>query len=251
MPAKAKPTKTVNPHREAASAPLGHGVPRYGARVKKGVFAVIKNPNKQAKKIEKPTKTTSQTKTFGNKKPSQRVVEEKFAKYFPLVRVPKRNPKTHNAPKLRASITKGTVVILLAGRFAGKRVIVLDQLQPSGLLLVTGPYKVNGVPLRRVSQRYVIATSTKVDVSGVKVPEQVNDSLWAKKKDSKKDKAEKSQEKFFGKKQQKQLSEEFVQWQQQVDSALEKVIDNVPNLRDYLRTRFSLSNGQYPHAMKF
>ncbi|KAL8147813.1 hypothetical protein AgCh_005213 [Apium graveolens] len=39
--------------------------------------------------------------------------------------------------------------------------------QPPGVR--PGPFKVNGVPLRRVNQAYVIGTSTKVDLSGVNV----------------------------------------------------------------------------------
>ena len=44
--------------------------------------------------------------------------------------------------------------------------VVLKSLA-SGNLLVTGPYAVNGVPLKRVNPAYVISTSTKVSLDGV------------------------------------------------------------------------------------
>ena len=64
------------------------------------------------------------------------------------------------------SLNPGQVVILLSGPHRGRRVVVLKRLQ-SGNALVTGPYAINGVPLKRVNPAYVIATSTNVSVDGV------------------------------------------------------------------------------------
>ena len=39
----------------------------------------------------------------------------------------------------------------------------------------------NGTPLRRINQIYVIATKTKLDISGVKLPERLNDEYFRRK----------------------------------------------------------------------
>jgi large subunit ribosomal protein L6e len=155
------------------------------------------------------------------------------------VAAPKRSAKT---AKLRASITPGTVLILLAGRFRGRRVVFLKQLA-SGLLLVSGPMKVNGVPLKRVNQSYVLATSTKVDISGVKVPE-FSETLFKKCKKAKKGM-------FEGEEQKKEVSAERKKIQSDVDSQLLTHIKKVPNMRSYLKSLFTLQKGQAPHTMKF
>merc|ERR1712134_108697 len=92
----------------------------------------------------------------------------------------KRKCKTPNPTKGRKCIVPGSVVILLSGRFRGKRVVCLKNLD-SGLLLVTGPYKLNGVPLKRVNAAYVLPTSSKLNVGNVDV-KSVDDAWFAKSK---------------------------------------------------------------------
>lgn len=78
----------------------------------------------------------------------------------------KRKRNQPRASSGRKSIQAGSVVILLSGAHRGRRVVVLKTLT-SGNLLVTGPYAINGVPLKRVNPAYVIATSTRVSLDGV------------------------------------------------------------------------------------
>lgn len=169
-------------------------------------------------------------------------------KWYPAedAAVPKRTRKTSRPQKLRASLVPGTVLILLAGRFRGKRVVYLNSLQDN-TLLVSGPFKVNGVPLRRVNARYVIATSTKVDVSAVDVSK-FDVAYFALEKSSKKSKSESE---FFGEAPKKEIKEERVADQKNVDKQLLAEIKKTPLLKEYLSASFSLKSGDRPHLMKF
>jgi len=164
------------------------------------------------------------------------------------VRVPLRSQRASGrTAKLRKSIKAGSIVILLAGRFRGKRVIVLKQLK-SGLLLVTGPYKVNGVPLRRVNQAYVIGTSTSVDVSKIDVSK-IDDAFFARAvvKSAKKD-----GDKFFDKDAKKEGPNATRKAEQKrVDAAIAPLLKTNKVLKSYLNAKFSLRNGQRPHLIKF
>lgn len=114
----------------------------------------------------------------------------------------------------------------------------------SRLFLLAGPYVINGVPLRRVNQAYVIATSTKVNIAKVAVPASVDDAFF------------KAEKKHIG-----QGKEEFAKLlaavpalpdskkkiQADVDAGV--IVDET--LRAYLKDRFSLSKGDKPHELKF
>ncbi|KAJ3500756.1 hypothetical protein NLJ89_g9648 [Agrocybe chaxingu] len=221
-------------------------VPGIGRLSRSQVFAkrgLFKGPKKSDKPAVEPPAEFVEKTIGGEKNGGKRLVPTtKAPRFYPAedVRQPKKTRKSPKAPSLRSSITPGTVVILLAGRYRGKRVVFLKQLA-SGLLLVTGPYKVNGVPLRRVNQAYVIATSTKVDISGVKVDDKFDDAYFSKPSTKT---ASSAEEEFFeeGKPKAKEpFPESKAADQKAVDSAILAAIKGTESLSKYLKASWGLS----------
>jgi large subunit ribosomal protein L6e len=90
------------------------------------------------------------------------------------------------------------------------------------------------VPLRRVNQRYVIATSQKIPLTGVD--------------------ASKIDDKFFERKKgadDKTLSNERKAAQTAIDTPLTANIKKVDMMESYLKANFTLKNTDKPHNMKF
>ena len=158
----------------------------------------------------------------------------------------KRKCKVPKKTHISAELTPGQVVILLSGRFRGRRVVYLKKLE-SNLLLVTGPYKYNGVPLKRVNAAYVLPTNTKLEVDG-KVADSVKDDFF-KRVDIK---GETEKDFFVEDKDKKaRVTEERKKVQNDVDTVVKTAVDKVPMMKEYLRNRFALKDGDKPHLMKF
>ena len=212
-----------------------------------------------AKATPKTIADTRKVTVSGPANGSARIVPTtKAPKYYPATDVPVKKiaRKTHRPQSLRASLVPGTILILLAGRFAGKRVVLLKAL-PSGLLLVSGPHKINGVPLRRVNPAYVIATSTHINVQKVDVAK-ISDDFFKKAKTLK---AKATEEALFeeSKKvcsfssdsQKRVVDPARLSAQKAVDAPLLAAVKAVPGLKAYLNASFALSKGQLPHLIKF
>ncbi|AEO65707.1 adbcc162-e54b-4a03-9c37-d41933391ff9 [Thermothielavioides terrestris] len=194
------------------------------------------------------------TKTFGKSTRTVPHPSEKAQKWYPVEdeAKPRQVRKAVRPWVPRKSLQPGTVLILLAGRFRGKRVVLLKVLD-QGVLLVTGPFKINGVPLRRVNSRYVIATSLKVDLTGIdeaKLEEISRPKYFT----AEKAKEKASEEAFFKqgeKPQKKEVSSSRAADQKAIDKALIANIKKVDMLASYLAASFSLRKGDKPHLMKW
>ncbi len=141
------------------------------------------------------------------------------------------------------------------------------------------------MPLRRVNQAYVIATSTKVDLSGVKLPG-IDDSYFKRSKTN----SSTEEESFFSEKPKPAIvSDQRKGDQKAIDASLVQAIakvrfldvfvffshlmvrlglrtyllffylfpsrmstiQQVPLLKEYLNAKFSISRGDRVHNMKF
>jgi len=220
------------------------GVHRFSRSVgyhKKGIWE-LKKKNKLA------PKKGLKRKDLKKKAP---VTKKHIRRFYPAepVIVHRNNNRKGRAVgmKLRRSLVPGTVVIILSGRHKGCRAVFLKQMNKTGQLLVTGPFKYNGVPLRRVNHAFVIATSTRLDLSKAKLNlDSFDDKYFAKtvKKSAK-------SEAFGAKKEKFSVSQQKKTDQKTVDAAIISAAPKGSLLSKYLKSKWGLSNGQFPHKLSF
>lgn len=253
-PAKAK---KVTKFRTAKNYDLSGGIMRYSRHQQYKRKALWRQKATAKPKVAVPKRPITAVKKIGGaKNGNERVVKlQKKKANYPTKKLVTDRPtkgcfKKHSRT-LRKSLIPGRVVILLAGKHKGKRVVMLKALQ-SGLLLVTGPFSLNSCPLRRISQRYVIATQTRIPMGKVQVPEHINDAYFRRAVKKQKNRGE--GDIFAAKKEKYVPSEQKKTDQLAVDKAVRSAIATHKDkklLFAYLRSYFALSSSQYPHRLEF
>ncbi|XP_023944841.1 60S ribosomal protein L6 [Bicyclus anynana] len=240
---------------------LGNGVMRFSKSKMFHKKAKYKFIGKKHPKAPKATKPTVVVKPIGGEKNggTRTVLLRRRTAFYPTQDKIKSKPHhktfSKHVRRTRPSLTPGTVCILLAGRHAGKRVVLLAVL-PSGLLLVTGPFAYNSCPLRRVPQRFVIGTSTKLDLGAFQLPAHLDDAYFKKNKKSAKRsvKRKEGEDIFVSKKAPYAPSEQRKADQKLVDAAVTAAVRARADrklLRGYLRAAFGLRSSHFPHRLRF
>lgn len=98
----------------------------------------------------------------------------------------------------------------------------------------------------------MIATSTKLDFSGIELPKRINDDYFKRKRDKR---AKKEEGDIFSKKKEEYKASDQRKADQKIVDKL--VIDAIKKHQDkkllftYLSAMFGLRSSQYPHRMKF
>lgn len=194
----------------------------------------------------------------------RKVLIKKGPRFYPTETRPSKSKTGRvihkNHPRrFKKGLEPGRVLIILAGKHRGKRVVLLKTLK-SGLLLVTGPFKINACPLKRMHQKFVIVTRTKIPFDGVKIPKHLNDKYFKSKKVSSSSKGKKTKQggNIFAKgknststKPNRIRSEDQKVVDQRILKAIREKMGDKKTILAYLGSFFYLRNHMYPHKLKF
>jgi len=200
-----------------------------------------------------------------------RLVERKDKKTGKTILM-KMNPKKYPVPhinmkkelklkqmRLRKSIQPGVIGIVLKGDQRAKRVVCLKQID-SGLLLVCNP--VGDVAPTTVYHQLFLATKMKIDVSGVKIPEEMTHEYFHNKRQERRDyrKALKKASVLgedrpkMRKSPEDKMTPERLAINKKLEDQLTPLITGHPEgetFVQYMKSLFSLGANDYPHRMKW
>jgi len=190
-----------------------------------------------------------------DKKTGNKYLMKLNPKKYPIPNLtPAKTPK-YRQLKLRKSLTPGTIGILLRGNHRAKRVVFIRQVD-CGLLLVCNP--LTGCPPRTIDHKYFLATKMKLDVSGIKVPEEMTHTYFHNKKAENRafQKALKKSSILGGDKpvrKAKELTPEKMAINKKLADQVADLIKAHPDpiFVRYMKALFKLGPRDYPHRMLF
>ncbi|ABW98320.1 rpl6B (nucleomorph) [Hemiselmis andersenii] len=70
--------------------------------------------------------------------------------------------------KTKKKFKIGSIIILLGSKFQGKKAVLL-KITKKGLLIISGPFSVNGISLRRINPRYAVPTEIGIGLNNLQL----------------------------------------------------------------------------------